>query len=168
MGWNDSRVSLVAPGWRITTEGSSTVSQSNESAPIRVQDVERTENSGSVRLDPDRVQLWLMERGFALRQRSASFARLNKENMEVFLVIEDGELAEVILTFTLSERSPSQWETWRAFVTQICGAWGLGLYDSYLGTTVEADQLLRLLADTPAWREFGQHFGWPPVTSSPS
>ncbi len=89
--------------------------------------------------------------------------RLHRDDVEAFLVVGDHELAEIILTFTLSRDSPSRWKLWEALVLQLCEDWDLGLYDAARGFMVEPTEILHALADTQAWRDFEANFHWPPT-----
>jgi hypothetical protein len=84
---------------------------------------------------------------------------------EAFLVVKECELASIRLTFTLRRDSPSRWKSWQDFVKQLCGSWGLGLYDPSSGSIVDASEILRVLAETTAWQDFEANFGWPGLAS---
>ena len=83
--------------------------------------------------------------------------------MEAFLTVEEGVLAEVCLTFTLSRDSPSCVKVWNILVEQLCENWGFQLYVSDLGFGVHSDEFLRVLSDTPAWQAFRSNFKWSPI-----
>jgi hypothetical protein len=159
MGWNDSRIPLLAPGWKYTASGSSN-SRTAEGTQVSVLDIERAEDTATMGIDAAKLIVWLQERGFKLHQQSDSYARLAREDIEAFLAIEGAELGELILTFSLSKESPNKLEAWQGLVDQICNAWGLKPYDLYLGSVVDSTQFLRLLTNTSAWRDFGLYFGW--------
>jgi hypothetical protein len=143
--------------------GGHTKARTADGSPVRILHPERRDDSETLKLPPDDVGAWLGERGFELTNRSPSSVRLQWEDVEAFLVVEEGELAEIILTFTLTRDSPSRWDMWKFRVEQLCEAWGLALYDSQRGFLVEASEILRVLADTQAWKDFEVNFKWPSV-----
>jgi hypothetical protein len=112
-------------------------------------------------LQPAKVQEWLEERGFRVSEQDARRIVLVSENVEAFLAIKEAELADVILTFTLTRDSPAQWERWQALVDQLCTGWSLRLYDPKRDSLVNAGDLLPILADTQAWKNFERQFNWP-------
>jgi hypothetical protein len=165
MGWNDSRVSLLAPGWTKVSEENTRGARTADGTPVRITYLKRVGGYQSTEIDRNAVEGWLETRGFELQRKREASSRLHWEDVEAFLDVEEGELAGIELTFTLSQNSPSRWESWRALVQQISNVWDLALYDSEFGSNVEAGEILRVLSTTQAWREFGERFAWPPVTS---
>jgi hypothetical protein len=104
---------------------------------------------------------WLEERGFVITKRSSSHVQMQRKEVEAFLAAEGEEVAEVILTFTLTRDSPRRWPTWQTFVSELCGAWDLTLAaPDPLGGKAGATDLLSILSGTPAWRDFQAAFGW--------
>ncbi len=161
MGWNEARVTLIPPGWRPVVEESSR-GRTADGTNVIIVDVERQENPTTENLCLESVIDWLQKRGFVLRDER--WQRLTWEDVEVDLFLKEGELADITLTFTLSQNAPSRWAAWIKLVRELCESWNLRLIDADHRTTVGADQLLRLLARTVAWRDFEENFGWPPVT----
>ena len=111
-------------------------------------------SSESAGIDPGAVEAWLETPGFQPQRKREGCSRLQWQDVEAFLEVEEGELARIELTFTLSQHSPSRWESWTALVRQVCTDWDLSLYDSNLGFNVEAGEILRVLAGTQASRDF--------------
>lgn len=163
MGWNDSRISLLSPGWRMVSEENSSNASTASGMPLRILHPERASEGCSAIINPEVLEGWLKEYGFGVRRRSPYGSRLQSEDVEVFLGIMDGVLAEVILTFTLTRDSPLRLDTWELFVKQLCESWGLRIHDSDLGFTVEANQFRRMLASTSAWQDFSEKFRWLPI-----
>jgi hypothetical protein len=54
-------------------------------------------------------------------------------------------------------------DEWEALVHRLSKTWGLGIYSTDLGFSVEADQFAQALAKTPAWRDFATKFKWPTI-----
>jgi hypothetical protein len=161
MGWNDSRARLIAPGWRMIGAEGRSGALAADGTPVRILRVERVENAQTARNRPEAVRAWLEERGFVVTHESAHGDSLQREDIEANLDVIDNEVAEITLTFTLTPDSPSRWRAWESIVEEICETWCFGLYSSGLGFTVEPAEILRALADTPAWREFAANFNWP-------
>jgi hypothetical protein len=163
MGWNDSRVSLLAPRWKIGFEENTTGARTADGTPVRIAYMERVGDFESEGINRGAVEQWMEARGFQLQERAEEFTVLRWEDVEALLVVKDGELAGIELTFTLSRHSPSYWASWTSMVRDICKAWGLSLYDSSLGFNVESGEILRVLANTQAWRDLEEGFKWPPA-----
>jgi hypothetical protein len=107
---------------------------------------------------------WLEERGFQAAERSATHGRWVRDEIEAFLAAEGGALAELTLSFTLSRDAFTRREAWQQFVHDLCGTWGLMLAGGAAPEgKVAAGEFFRLLAETPAWREFQEAYGWPPL-----
>src|SRR5262249_52766320 len=123
----------------------------------------RAEDSPATHMDPNEVRVWLEARGFELREQGPSWLVLVHEDADAFLVVEEGELAKIILTFTLTRDSPSRWRIWQALVEDMCEKWGLILYDSNTGSMVDGSEVLRVLGETQAWKDFESNFDWPPA-----
>lgn len=160
MGWNDSRISLLAPGWKMVSEEDSSGVGTVSGMPLRILHSERVSEGDSTDICPEAMQSWLEEYGFEVRQLSEYGNRLQWEDVEANLGIEDGALAEVVLTFTLTRNSPLRLHAWESLVHRLSKAWGLGLYSSDLGFCVETDQFTQAIARTPAWRDFATNFKW--------
>ena len=165
MGWNDSRVSLLAPGWRLLSEEAPNGARAIDDTPLMISHLERRAELGSTDIRPDAVEAWLERRGFDLRQKREDLIRLQWEDVEAFLTVKEKELAEINLTFTLSRNSPSRWASWQDLVMQLCETWDLMLYVPDLDFNVDANELLSVLARTHAWRDFEVNYKWPSVTS---
>lgn len=166
MGWNDSRISLLSPGWKMVSEDSPNANTAS-GLPLRILHPERVSGGGSASIRPEALESWLEEYGFEVRRRSHYGSRLQLEDIEIFLGTVDSALAEVILTFTLTRDSPFRLDTWDSFVKRLCESWGLRIYVSDLDLTVEADQFRRLLASTSAWQDFSTNFKWSPIRERP-
>lgn len=165
MGWNESEVILLPAGWRISIE-ESPKGRTADGTPVQFLCLERVEDGRAKRVNAGGIQTWLEERGFELRERSPSLSQFALEEVDVFLCMKEGELAEVSVRFTLTRTSPNRWASWEALVGQLCQAWGLELYDPDRGLKVDAGEILRVLAGTQAWKDFEANFNWPPVTSA--
>jgi hypothetical protein len=163
MGWNDSRISLLSPGWRMVSEENSSNASTASGMPLRILHPERGTESSSAIINPEALERWLKKYGFEVRRRSPYGSRLQSEDVEVFLGVMDGVLAEVILTFTLTRDSPLHLDKWNSFVSHLCESWGLRIHDSDLDFTVEANQFRRMLASTSAWQDFSKTFKWLPI-----
>ena len=161
MGWNTARVTLLPPRWKETLTESARA-RTAAGAPVRIARPVRAEGTTgeAVLLAP--LCCWLEERGFVVSERSGSQVRLRRQDVEAFLAAEGEEVAEVLLTFTLTRDSPRHWDTWQKFVAELCGAWDLALFaPDHPGGKVGAGELLRLLSEATAWRDFQAAFGWP-------
>jgi hypothetical protein len=165
MGWNDSRVELLAPNWRQFVEEIPST-KTMEGRSLRLLDAVAQDSTEGQRIDAEAVKGWLQERGFRLEEDDADSARLTREDIEAFLEVEDGELAQIVLTFTLAPDSPSRWERWKELVEDLSEAWHLSLADTEHGTKLGVSELFRLLSETIAWREFERNFGWPTIASA--
>ena len=165
MGWQESRVSLVPPGWREVVELSPTA-RTFGGVPVRIIRVERVTNGRAEGLDPGAVREWLAAHGFRVVEQYRTSVTFGRDDILADLYEKDGELAHLSLTFTLSRDAPSRLGKWQAFVTEMCEAWGLKLGDSPRGRLVGPEDLPRLLSETVSWQDFQRNFGWPPVTSA--
>lgn len=163
MGWNNSRVSLLAPGWRMVTEEDCSNAGTLRGTPLRILHPERVSVITSSVIRPEALQGWLEEYGFEVRQRSQFGNRLQSEDVEVNLGTKDGAVAEVVLTFTLARDSPFRLDAWESLVKRLCEVWGLSIYVSDLGFTVGADEFRRVLGSTSAWQDFSTNFQWPSI-----
>src|SRR5207248_1194241 len=105
MGWNTARVTLLPPRWKETVTEAARA-RTAAGAPVRIARPVRTEDTAgkAVLLAP--LSCWLEERGFVVSERSRSHVRLQRQDVEAFLAAEGEEVAEVILTFTLTRDSP--------------------------------------------------------------
>lgn len=160
MGWNESRISLLAPGWKMRSEQSATDAATVGGIPLRILYPEKISNSNSTAVSPQALQRWLEAYGFEVRQQSEYGNQLQWDDIEASLGIESGELAEVVLTLELNRESPSRLDVWKTLVRGLSKIWGLSIYASDLGRTVEIDQFDRILAKTPAWVAFSSKFNW--------
>jgi hypothetical protein len=160
MGWNDSRISLLAPGWKMVSQEAPIGYCTASGERLRILDVERANESNSTTIAPSTVERWLEDRGFRILQHSKFGNRLQWEDVEAALNAKEGALAEVCVTFTLSRDSPVRVDIWKSLVEQLCENWGFALYVSDLGFGVHADEFLRVLSDTPAWQDFQSKFKW--------
>jgi hypothetical protein len=163
MGWNDSRVWLLAPGWTMVAEHNTTGAKAWDGAPVRILSLAQTNASESATVSRDALEGSLEARGFQLRQKRDLSSRLQWQDVEAFLSVEEGWVAGVELTFTLCRDCPLRWATWRSLVKQLCRDWRLALYDPNLSVSVEATQTMRVLSGTQAWRDFERRFNWPPA-----
>jgi len=165
MGWQESRVTLLAPGWRQVVEISPRA-RTFGGIPVRITRAVREENGRAGEVPTEAVRRWLEQHGFVLREQGKGVCKLERDDVLAELYDKDGELAELELTFTLSRDAPTRWEAWQAFVRELCAAWGLRLADwAAGGKLVGPEELLRLLSQTVSWQDFQAHFGWPtPVT----
>jgi hypothetical protein len=159
MGWQESRVTLLPPGWRQVIEPSSRA-RAVGSHPVRIARSVRDENVVAERLRPGPVRQWLERHGFAFQEQGKGVVALRHGEVLAELYEQGDELAEVLLTFTLSRDAPSRWGAWQAFVTELCAAWALRLADA-AGELVGPEELLRLLSQTLSWQDLQRHFGWP-------
>lgn len=162
MGWNDSRILLLAPGWRMVSEDEIS-GAGNASGMPSILHPERVSESGSTGICPLAIQGWLEKYGFEVRQRWESGIQLQWEDIEALLGIREGTLAEVNLTFTLTRNSPLRLDVWKTLVQHLSEAWGLVIYATELGFMVETDQFVHVLAGTPAWSDFATNFKWLPI-----
>jgi hypothetical protein len=161
MGWNDSRVTLVARGWTIVDEEVASKNRTTSGSSVRILRPERVEDSGADGLRPEAVRKWFEKRGFRIMQESPLGDRLQWESIEADLGVNESELAEITLTFTLSRNSPDHWQSWKGLVEAICDNWGFCLFDPEKNHMVDASDILRVLSETQAWRDFGNQFHWP-------
>lgn len=161
MAWNTSSVTLVPLGWRIIGQDSSNA-RTVDAMPVRILHAERVDDFEGKGLDPQAVGKWLESRNFRLTEHSEGHLNFVWEDMEVFIGIQETEVAEVTLTFLLKKDSPSRWRKWKELSKQLCEAWDLAPFDSYRSYTVDPDDIFAVLASTPAWKEFASGFGWPP------
>jgi len=166
MGWNDARASLVAPGWKIITETGPSGARTSDGSRVRIQRPENSGGIGTVRIQPGTLRAWFEERGFEVTQLSKSGNRFHRGEIEALLGVVDGELAEVILTFTLSRNSPDLWQDWKIFVESLCEDWNFNVHDRQRGFMVGGSEILRVLSETESWKEFEANFKWPPVSQT--
>ena len=164
MGWQESRVTLIPPGWYEVSEPSPTARTYGD-RPVMIVRTERESNGQGVGLPPALVQHWLEERGFKISETWKNGAQLEKGDILSELYCRDNELSEIILTFILSRDVPARWDAWQAFVNDICRQFGLSLGDSAQNRKVGPDELLRLLSETISWQDFQRNFKWPSVAA---
>jgi hypothetical protein len=161
MGWNTTRVTLLPPRWKETVTESAQA-RTAAGTPVRLVRSVRAKDTAGVAVLLAPLCRWLEERGFIVSEHSRSQVRLQREDIEAFLAAEGEEVAEIILTFTLTRDSPRRWGTWQKFVIELCGAWDLALADpGHPGGKVPVGEIFRLLSEAPAWRDFQVVFGWP-------
>lgn len=159
MGWQESRITLIPAGWRPVSE-EAPGTQTINGTPLRIVHYEREQDGAAGGTPIDQVHQWLLGHGFTFKKWPDDSCLLWRD-VEAEPYSQDGELAELILTFTLSRESPSRWAVWQALVTDLCEALDLGLADAEQGVRVGADELLRLLAQTVSWRECQERYHWP-------
>ncbi len=163
MGWQEARVTLLPPGWRQVIEVSPRA-RTLGGVPVRIARTVREEDGPTGRLRAEAVGAWLERHGFTLSEQRPAVIVYRREDILAECYEQEGELAELILTFTLSRDAPSRWDTWQALVGELCAAWGLRLADGTAeGRLVGPEELLRLLSQTMSWQDFQTHFGWPEV-----
>src|SRR5438067_1511319 len=132
MGWQESRVTLLPPGWREVVEVSPRA-RTVGGVPVRIARAVREEDETGERLRPDVVRGWLERHGFTVSEQGKGVIALRREDILVECYEQDGELAELLLTFTLSREAPSRWDAWQSLVEELCAAWGLRLADGAAG-----------------------------------
>jgi hypothetical protein len=165
MGWQESRVTLVPPGWRQVIEVSPR-GRTSGGAPLQIARTVREEGGSAAGPRLDDVRGWLERHGFAVSEQGTGTTALRREDILAECYEQEGELAELILTFSLSRDAPARWDTWQSLVAELCTAWWLRLADSTAGDRLAGpDELLHLLSQTVSWQDFQKHFGWPDVAS---
>jgi hypothetical protein len=127
---------------------------------VRVVDAERDPAASAPPLALTPVRQWLLARGFALVEPPWQDGVRRDEVLAEFFQ-KDGELSEVVLTFTLSRASPEQWPAWQQVVESLCGRFGLLLGDSEALTKAPPEHLFPILTRDLSWREFHDRFHWP-------
>ena len=162
MGWNEVRVSLVPAGRKIVAErdlagAPPEATRSRFSIPFRTRILLRS------RLIREPCMRRLEAHGFEVLQRGQSFVRMKKGEIETFLEIEDGVVSEVIVTFTLNRSSPLRAPDWQRLISHLVQPDGLALFDRTTQQRVGGDEFLRLLTESPAWKQFAEAHGWPEI-----
>jgi hypothetical protein len=167
MTWNTVRAALLPPRWRGVEVEQAVERRSLGGQPVRVIGVERDETAVAepVRLAP--VRAALEARGFTEREPIRNGASLHRHDVQAELFEEDGELADVLLTFTLSRDSPRQWPAWQQLVDGLSAEFRLHLEDRDSLRPVPTGDLFRLLSRMGQWREFRDHFHWPEPPARP-
>jgi hypothetical protein len=164
MGWNDSRIDLLPPNWIQRVEevpGTRTM----EGRPIQLVHAIPQAGAAGQRIDAKMVRDQLQTKEFSLLDYDADRGFLSRQDIEAFLQIENGELAQLVLTFRMAADSPSHWRIWKELVDDLCATWGLRLVDPQHGNIVGSTDLFRILSSTIAWREFARNFNWPKADS---
>ena len=88
---------------------------------------------------------------------------MKKGEIETFVAIEDGLVSEVIVTFTLNRSSPLRAPDWQHLISQLVQSDGLAFFDRSTQQRVGGDVFLRLLTESPAWKQFAEAHGWPEI-----
>jgi hypothetical protein len=165
MGWSDSRVTLFPPRWRPRTEVAPR-GRTADGAPVHLLHAHRDESVAGGLVDSEAVAEWLRERGFESRERFTKIVTLGREDLEIDLFADGGELSHAVITFGLSRESPARWEKWQTFVDEFCADWKLELADAEVDRKVGASELFHVLARTPSWQDFQHAFAWPSAIQS--
>jgi hypothetical protein len=160
MGWNDARVTLVAPGWRVVSEDSCPPRRTAKGLPLRIRRIERV-RTDSEAIRASEVIEWLQIRGFSLVEQSHSSLTLKQKDIEAFLAVDDSDMSEMIVTFQLTPDAPKRWVSWKEFVVSCSNGWDLSLYDPRQRVIVDSSEVFRLLSETEAWQDFAVHYQWP-------
>jgi hypothetical protein len=163
MGWNEVRIGLVPVGWKMIAEidrTACTMIGSPATILHTIPDVDIASQS----IDPRTLRHVLEQEGFGVSQHEGTFLRMNRGEIEAFLAVEHGVLSEIVLTFTLSRSSPSRIPDWQRVISHLLRSNGLALVDRMTQERVDCQDFLRVLTNSPAWREFATRFGWPEVT----
>jgi hypothetical protein len=162
MGWNDVRVSLVPAGRKIVVERDLAARTTGGNAVAILHTVPDTDGAAQP-LDQGAALRRLEAHGFEVLQRGQSFVRMKKEEIETFVEIEAGVVSEVIVTFTLDRSSPLRASEWQRLISHLVQPDGLALFDRNTQQRVGDDEFLRLLTESPAWKQFAQTLGWPEI-----
>ena len=166
MGWNDVRVHLVAPGWRMATEVSAHQPKAFDGSNVQILRPERV-GDGAREIGIRPVRTWLEEHGFVVQQESAHGDRAENADMEVWLGLCEGILAEVTWSFRMTKESPLRLMEWKVLVESFCSAWGFSLFDTRLGFAVDPNRFVELVVAHDVWGEFERRFKWPKLRNSP-
>jgi len=161
MGWNDARIDLVAPDWRISCKEETT----RAGQKISILDEIRESHPPTKRIEPDLVFDWLEEKGFVLEKPTEKTFRQGE--IEAFPIVKEGELASLNLTFQLSKNSPQQWLKWNGLIELLCKTWALAPYDYRGQVRADPKDGVKLLSRTQSWMEFSNNFHWPDPTGGP-
>ena len=164
MGWNDVRVTLVPVGWKIVTELDFTA-RTAAGDPVAVLHSIPDADVDAPPVDQGELERRLGEEGFAITQRGETFLRMNKAEIEALIAIERGMVSEVILTFTLDKSSPSRAPDWQRLTNQLIDTHVLALFDHSRRQPVRCHEFLRVLTESPAWRQFAKAHAWPEIAS---
>src|SRR5947209_15850332 len=108
MGWQEVRVTLLPPGRRQVIEVSSRA-RTLGGVPVRIARTVREEGGPAERLRAGAVGEWLERHGFTVSEQRARAVVRRREDILAECYEQEGELAELILTFTLSRDTPSRW-----------------------------------------------------------
>jgi hypothetical protein len=160
MGWNEVRVSLVPTGRKIVAERDLTA-RTTEGNAVAILHSVPDNISAAQPLDQEAALRRLEAHGFGVLQRGQSFVRMKKGEIEAFVAIEDGVVSEVIVTFTLNRSSPLLAPDWQHLISHLVQPDGLALFDRTARQRVGSDVFLRLLTESPAWKQFAEAYGWP-------
>jgi hypothetical protein len=158
MGWNDSRVTFLAPGWRIQSDESTGCGP--DGSPVRINKAVRMADVKSSAISFDDFKHWLESKGFNLRTDFRLGNVWQREDIEVLVGAEEGTVSEVILTITLTQMSPLELSNWRLFVDEMSQKWDLAVYSPDMGCAVDASEFTKIIMQTRAWQEFASHFRW--------
>ena len=162
MGWNEVRVSLVPAGRKIVTE-LDLAARTTAGDPVAILHTIPDTDSAAQSLDQGAMQRRLEQEGFDVSQHGESFLRMKKGEIEAFIGIEHGVVSEVIVTFTLNRSSPSRAPDWQRLICHLVESDALALVDRTTQQRVGGDEFLRVLTDSPAWRQFAKAHGWPEI-----
>jgi hypothetical protein len=160
MGWNEVRVSLVPAGRKIVAEHDLAARTTDGDAVAILHTVQDTDSTAQP-LEQRAALRRLEAYGFDVLQRGQSFVRMKKGEIETFVEIEAGVVSEVIVTFTLNQSSPLRAPDWQRLISHLVQSDGLALFDRTTQLRVGGDEFLRLLTESPAWKQFAAAHSWP-------
>jgi hypothetical protein len=163
MGWNDVRVSLVPLGRKLISETDPTARTSTNN-PVAILHTVAIEGEIRTRIDPQLLEALLSEEKFVVTQRGATFVRMDRDNIESFLCLEDGALSEIILTFSVNRQSPTQVDDWQHLVDLLGNSVGMNLVDRGTQEPVVKGDIRQILANSPVWNQFARKWNWPPLS----
>lgn len=163
MGWNDSRVYLVTPGWKLVGQDAPTGAKSISGERVQILHSERLENEDSKKISHSDACNSLWRRNFRVVQFSQQGDRLQWQDVEAAIELQDENVKGMTLTFTLTRDSPGRLNAWISLVSELCKSLGLSLYDTDHGFPVGTDQFLGLLQETAAGQEFAVKYDWPSI-----
>jgi hypothetical protein len=163
MGWNEVRVSLVPAGRKIVSEVD-LAARTTAGNPVAILHTIPDTDSSAQPLDVGAMQRRLEQEGFDVLQRGESFLRMKKEEIEAFIGIERGAVSEVIVTFTLNRSSLSRAPDWQRLICHLVESDVLALANRTTQQRVSGDEFLRVLTDSPAWRQLAKAHGWLEMT----
>jgi hypothetical protein len=158
MGWNEVRVSLVPAGRKIVTEVG-LAARTTAGDPVAILHSIPDSESAAQPLDQGAMQRRLEQEGFDVSQQGESFLRMKKGEIEAFIGIEQGMVSEVIVTFTLNRSSPSRAPDWQRLICHLVESDALFLVDRRTQQRVGGDEFLRVLTESPAWRQYAKAHG---------